>query len=104
MNEKSDELITQLNKETAKLPWAELERHFARGSVVKVSSEMDLINVAVTISNDDKPALEALMEEGKVANASIEDAKVWNECSTEFWAVVIAPWVLVQPIEKKLDS
>ena len=104
MNQESDDLATQLNKETAKLPWSELEQHFARGSVVKVSVEMDLIEVAVIISNDDKKAVEKLMEEGKVANASMEDAKVWHECSAEFWAVVIAPWVLVQPIEKKLDS
>lgn len=104
MTNETDELTTQLNKETAKLPWNELERHFARGSVVKVAVGMDLINVAVMISKDDKATLETLMEEGKVANATTDDAKVWQECSCEFWAVVVAPWVVVQEIEKTLDS
>lgn len=104
MSNDQEELIAQLNSETAKLPWSELERHFARGSVIKVEKGLDLINVAVIINQDDKSAIEAMLADGTVSNATTEDAKLWNECSTEFWAVVIAPWVLVQPIDTKLDS
>lgn len=98
------ELINQLHSETARLPWSELERHFARGSVIKVAKGTDLIKVAVMIANDNKTELEALMQEGSVANASLEDAKQWHECSSEFWTVVVAPWVIVQESERKLDS
>ncbi|MCP4994198.1 MAG: DUF2288 family protein, partial [Gammaproteobacteria bacterium] len=28
--------------------------------------------------------------------ASIEDAKRWNETDPDLWAVVVAPWILVQ--------
>lgn len=98
------DLIAQLHSETAKLPWNELERHFARGSVVKVAKGKDLIEVAVIITNDDKSSLEAMMEDGTVTNATIDDAKLWNECASEFWTVVVAPWVLVQMIDNKLDS
>ncbi len=94
----------ELNRETAKLSWSELEKHFARGSVIKVEKGMDLIKVAVIIKQDDKPALEKMLADGTVSNASIDDAKLWNECSTEFWAVVLAPWVIVQAIDTKLDS
>ena len=104
MSQDHDELIAQLHNETAKLPWSELERHFARGSVVKVAKGMDLIEVAAIITNDDKTGLEVMMADGSVTNATIDDAKLWHECSSEFWTVVVAPWVLVQAIDNKLDS
>ncbi|MDH5517628.1 MAG: DUF2288 domain-containing protein [Gammaproteobacteria bacterium] len=104
MSEDENELISQLHGETAKLPWHELERHFARGSVIKVEVGMDLLKVAVILTKDDKSSLEKLLADGSVANASVEDASLWHECSTEFWTVVVAPWVLVQPIGNKLDS
>ncbi|MFT5113162.1 MAG: hypothetical protein ACI8P9_002490, partial [Parasphingorhabdus sp.] len=31
-----------------------------------------------------------------VRQAEIEDARRWNESQSELWAVVVAPWVLVQ--------
>jgi hypothetical protein len=104
MSQDHDELIAQLNNETAKLSWSELEKHFARGSVIKVTKGMDLIEVAAIVAKDDKPSLEAMMADGSVGNATTDDAKLWHECSNDFWAVVVAPWVLVQAIDNKLDS
>ncbi|MDH5393084.1 MAG: DUF2288 domain-containing protein [Gammaproteobacteria bacterium] len=104
MSDDDNELISQLHNETAKLPWHELERHFARGSVIKVVNGLDLIKVAVALTKDDKAGLEKWLADGTVSNASIDDAKIWHECSTQFWTVVVAPWVLVQPIDNKLDS
>jgi len=99
-----EELFTQLNKETAKLLWNELEPHFARGSVIKVNKGLDLIKVAAVIANDDKNSLKVWLDTGEVGNASTEDAKHWATCESEFWAVVVAPFVIVQEIAKKLDS
>ena len=103
MSETNEELMAQLNKETAKLSWNELERHFARGSVVKIEQGEDLIKAAVLFANDDAKAIEAKMSQGLVANASMDDAKTWNERESEFWAVVVAPFVLVQEILPKLN-
>lgn len=104
MTDSKDELMAQLNKETAKLDWKELERHFARGSVIRVEPGKDLIEVAVLFAEDDAKSIESLLSEGVVANASTEDAKLWNECQSEFWAVVVAPFVLVQEIKPRLNS
>lgn len=104
MSETNEELTARLNQETAKLSWNELERHFARGSVIKVAEGQDLIDIAVLFANDDAAAIEKHLKLGVVANASIEDAKIWNECQTTFWAVVIAPFVLVQEIKQVLNS
>jgi len=95
------QLRSQLNQQTGKIAWPELARHFARGVVIRVSSGMDLVEVAVCMSLDDKGSIERWLLEGKIARASMEDAEDWNKRQPVFWAVVAAPWVLVQEIEEK---
>jgi len=99
-----EELRAHLHGETSKLPWADLEKHFARGVVFKVAKGTDILDVAIVMSRDDKDTLKNWIDEGKVNGAEIEDAKKWHESSASLWTVVIAPWVLVQEIEIKLDS
>jgi len=103
MSETNEELLTRLNKETAKLSWNELERHFARGSVIKVEQGEDLIKTAVLFANDDAKAIEDKLSQGLVVNSTMDDAKTWNERQSEFWAVVVAPFVLVQEILPKMN-
>ncbi|GMR15797.1 MAG: DUF2288 family protein [Gammaproteobacteria bacterium] len=99
-----EELRAHLHGETSKLPWFDLEKHFARGVVFKVAKGTDILDVAIVMSRDDKDALQQMIDDKKVLGAEIEDAKNWHESSASFWTVVIAPWVLVQEIEQKLDS
>lgn len=104
MSQDKEELVAQLNKETAKLGWNELEKHFARGSVIKVNQGLDLIDIAALFANDDAKAIEDMLENGDVSHPDMSDAKIWNECNSVFWAVVVAPFVLVQEIKPKLNS
>ena len=55
--ENDTDLRIKINRETARLAWAELEKHFAQGNVVYVSEELDLVDVAVRISHDDKDSI-----------------------------------------------
>ncbi|MDH5369383.1 MAG: DUF2288 domain-containing protein [Gammaproteobacteria bacterium] len=99
-----EELRAHLHGETSKLPWVDLEKHFARGVIFKVAKGTDILDVAIVMSRDDKDTLEKMINEKKVQGAEIEDAKKWHESSASLWTVVIAPWVLVQEIDVKLDS
>ena len=89
----------ELHLETARINWQELETHFARGVVIRVDSDLDLVEVATCFANDAKPAVETWINEGKVAHLGMQTAKDWAERDPELWAVVVAPWVIVQ--EKK---
>ena len=104
MSEQEEDLLTKLNKETARLNWKELEPHFARGSVIRVSKGVDLIAVAKVIAEDNTSSLEQWIQQDEVNNASVEEAKVWADNQSDFWAVVVAPYVIVQETERKLDS
>jgi hypothetical protein len=99
MTEPDDLLRAKLNAETGRLAWKELERHFARGVVILVAAELDLVEVAFRVSRDDKAAMEAWMAQGQVRRAATEDALAWHEQQSQFWAVVAAPWVLIQELK-----
>ena len=95
---KEDELYTHdlLNAQTGRISWSELARYFARGLVVCLARGEDLVDVAETLISDDADVVNRLFEEGRLHRALDEDAMRWQEENTDFWAVVVAPWVLVQ--------
>lgn len=99
-----EELKARLNSETAKLAWRELQRHFARGVVVVTAPGMDLVEVATRMSMDDGESISQWLAADQVRRASEEDARRWVESDAIFWAVVVAPWVVVQEISHPLDS
>ena len=47
------DLTHKLTLETARITWSELQRHFARGVVLVVHGQLDLIKVAVKFAEDD---------------------------------------------------
>ena len=95
----ADELLFhKLNQETGKINWQELQRYFARGVVVAVDSELDLVSTAKQISQDADEAIKSLIESDKIHRATDDDALRWNDSEQQFWAIVVAPWVLVQEI------
>ena len=93
----SDSLANDLNRQTAKIRWQELEKFFAMGVVVAVSPSLDLVAVASEFANDNKIKIEQWLSEGSVTKAKDQDAVRWQSENTLFWAVVVDPWVLIQP-------
>lgn len=95
--ENDTDLRIKINRETARLPWAELQRHFAQGTVIYVSEELDLVDVAVRISHDDKDSIARWMADGKIGKVSDAQALAWTEAEASLWTSVVSPFVLVQP-------
>lgn len=87
---------TRVNQETARIAWKELLRFFAAGTVVAVSPELDLVEVAVQMSQDNKAQVEAWLAAGKIAKVSDDLAREWLEADAMLWAVVVKPWIVVQ--------
>jgi hypothetical protein len=101
--EKDTELRDKVNRETARLPWTELLKHFAAGNVVWVANSLDLVDVAVRISHDDKENIGKWMSAGLLGKVNDEQAQNWLDTNAQVWAVVVSPFVLVQQ-EKPVAS
>lgn len=92
-------LRREYRSQTAGICWRDLQIHFAAGSVIVVSPELDLVEVAVQLGMDNAALLRGWIEAGDVAGVSNEQALAWYESSASLQAVVAAPWVLVQPCD-----
>ena len=94
----TDVLRANINNETSRINWNELQRFFAGGWLIYVSSHTNLLDVAVAFSSDNKNEVSQWLASGEVAKVSDEQAKFWHEENSAFWANVIKPWVLIQPV------
>ena len=96
----AEELRQKINLETGQLSWPELQKYFAKGNVIIVSPELDLIDAAARFAEDDKEAVASWINSETIKRALDDDARGWNERNSSFWTVVVAPWILVQEIVK----
>lgn len=93
MNELDKEKV---NLETAKIAWTDLQRFFAKGEVIWVNRELDLVDVAHQFSLDNKMQVQQWLTTKQIALVSNKQALNWFETQRELWAVVVKPWILVQ--------
>jgi len=94
----SDIEKVKINLETSKIPWVELQRFFAAGKVFQVSNELDLTEVALTMSMDDVSRIKMQVDTGEISLISDEKAKELFAAKASVWSVVVKPYVLVQEI------
>lgn len=82
--------------ETAQIAWPELERFFARGMLLLVARDMDLVTVATAIAEDDTAQVTGWLSAGLVQRMPAETAADFAARDPSLWAVVVSPWVCVQ--------
>lgn len=98
----NEDLVTaKINLETAQIRWHELQRFFATSNAIAVDETLDLLKVAGIIARDEAAQLKAWMAAGLVDAVKDQQAQLWYDEDAVVWAVVIKPWVLVQPLSAK---
>lgn len=89
-------LYYKLLGETARIDWQELQPFFAKGVVIAVEASLDLVQVAEAFVEDRKDIVSAWLDSGEVAMLDSARAERFVNEEPRLWAVVVAPWVLVQ--------
>ena len=90
-------LRDRLNLETARIEWSALQRFFAAGRVLQVAPDIDLIEVAVNFVEDKAEPIQAWLQAKQLQPVSDDIARDWVSNNPDnLWAIVLAPWVLVQ--------
>ncbi len=91
------ELISgKLNSETARIAWKELQRYFAGGYTLVIDQQLDLIEVAYQIQQDNSVQIEQWMQQNLISQVSNAQARRWFNDDAKLWACVVKPWVLLQ--------
>jgi hypothetical protein len=91
---------TKVNLETSQIAWKDLQPYFASGVTLAIANNLDLVEVAFQMSEDNAMQIQQWMTEGKFGKESNEQDGVWFDTDALVWAVVVSPWVLVQQVHK----
>ncbi|RMH86813.1 DUF2288 domain-containing protein [Pseudomonas sp. AOB-7] len=96
MTDQSSTLYAKLLGETAPIRWQELQPFFARGALLWVEGSEDLVAIAEAVASNDQARVAEWMARGQLGK--LEDARAEDLLARDpqLWAVVVAPWVLVQ--------
>lgn len=99
-----EELIRgKLNSETARIPWKALQRYFAGGYTLIVKQQLDLIEVAYQMHQDNAAQIEQWMNANLIHPVSNDQAREWHNDDAQLWACVIKPWVLIQALDEQQE-
>jgi hypothetical protein len=96
MQQSFNELYLKLLGETARSSWSELEPFFARGVLLQVAPGEDLVGVAEALASDDRLRVAAWLDSSALGRVSADRAEDLLVRDPPLWAVVVAPWVLMQ--------
>lgn len=102
MTDQTSILYAKLLGETAMISWQELQPFFARGALLQVAASCDLVEAAQAVAEDDREKVAAWLASGELAKVDEAGAEDFLARDPQLWAVVVAPWVLVQERAEKV--
>jgi spermidine synthase len=86
-----------LEKYMGEVAWDYLKPHFDSGALLFVDPSLDLKSVAEALVGDEKAQVEAWLKSGDLLKPSEPHAAHWAASGERFRAVVVSPFVLMQP-------
>lgn len=90
----------KLAKYTGDVDWSYLKPHFDSGALLYVDSTLDLTTVGEAFSNDESGKVQAWLKTGDLVKPSEPHAVHWEESGARFMALVVSPFVLIQPLQE----
>ena len=77
--------------------WSWLRAHLERGGLIVIDGNLDLIEVASQISNNDSATIESLIISGGISKPSGDQLALWDSQPTKLFTIsIISPYVIIQ--------
>lgn len=92
----SIKLRKTLESESGYLSWNELEKHFSRGVVRIISSNRNLIDLAIDIAQNNTKNISSALSNNNITEPTDAQAIQWQQQNSNFFCIVVAPFVLIQ--------
>src|SRR5690606_21499776 len=96
MQSQPSTLYAKLLGETAQISWQELQPVFARGALLQVAADADLVAVAEAVADNQREQVAVWLADGQLQKVEESHALDYLQRDPTLWAVVVAPWVLIQ--------
>ena len=94
----SNEISIQdsIKRDMAEISWAELKVRCPQDALILVSNDLDLVEVAVAIAEDNTEQVSDWMENGQIKQTSDKEVSHWDQKEPIFLGAYVTPFVLVQ--------
>jgi hypothetical protein len=89
----------KLEKYTGEVDWAYLKKHYEHGVLIWVDPSLSLVEVGHVIAIDDADRVQSWKQSGDLVIPSDPHAAHWENTQARFNALVVSPFVLIQPHE-----
>ncbi|MBB5353534.1 hypothetical protein HNR46_003795 [Haloferula luteola] len=87
----------KISKYTGEVAWSYLRPHFQRDALLWVDPELNLEEVAKAFTDDDTSRVANWLGNGDLVRVGQLHAAQWEDGEELFTAVVVTPFVLMQP-------
>ncbi|MCF6266990.1 MAG: DUF2288 domain-containing protein [Desulfuromusa sp.] len=92
-------VIESFKRDLAEVTWRELKIHLQRDAIIVFSAEIDLIEAAVAVADDDKNRVESWLAAGQLGKPTDQQLKNWEtETDNLFRMLIVQPFILIQEI------
>ena len=88
----------KLEKYTGTVDWDYLKSHFEQNALLYVDPSLQLAQVGNVIVADDKVQVESWLKTGDLLKPGAPHAEHWQSSQAKFTALVVSPFVLIQPL------
>lgn len=86
-----------LQKTLDEAEWVWLKPHAERDALILVSTQLDLLDVASRLAEDDAKLIEDWIAKGLISKPNADQIQAWDaQPSKRFLSVVVQPYVLMQ--------
>ncbi len=91
------DIKTQLSEQIASIEWNLLIPHAHRDALVIVKEQLNLLDVAVAVAEDNATAVQSWISQQLIYKPSPQDLSIWNsQPKKQFMTLIVQPFVLVQ--------
>ncbi|MDX2495026.1 MAG: DUF2288 domain-containing protein [Desulfuromusa sp.] len=92
-------MVESFKRDLAEVTWRELKIHLQRDSIIVFSAEIDLIEAAVAVADDDKNRVESWLSAGQLGKPTDQQLKDWEDGADKlFRMLIVQPFILIQEI------
>lgn len=92
-------IAEQFREDLAVVPWKDLRIHLQRDAIVIVAAELDLVETATAVAEDDKSKVDRWITAGWLVKPTTEQVTAWEtELDKPFRLLIVQPFILVQMV------
>ncbi len=93
------ELLEQFKKDLAEVDWKEMRIHLRRDAIILVAAELDLVEVALAVAEDDKSQVETWIGQEQLGKPNAEQLESWEkQLNKPFRLLIVQPYILAQEV------